>query len=95
VRGVAGGRLYRRACAPPYLPEEEVTIDFLKTAKSTTVWSALAMFIFALTGMEISVVINGKVFPLDRLPEALAFVGILMGRATAKGPLVGNGGENA
>lgn len=66
-----------------------MTIDFLKTVKSTTVWSALAMFVFALTGMEISVVINGEVFSVDRMPEALAFVGILLGRATAKGPLIG------
>lgn len=72
-----------------------MTIDFLKTAKSTTVWSALGMLIFAFTGLEISVVINGKVFSVDRLPEAVAFVGILLGRATAKGPLVGKGGGDA
>lgn len=72
-----------------------MNIDFLKAAKSTTVWSALAMFIFALTELEISVVINGEVFSVDRLPQALAFVGILLGRATAKGPLVSKGNENA
>lgn len=72
-----------------------MTIDFSALSRSKTAWSALAMLVFALTGLEISVVVNGQVFAMDKAPEVLALVGVFWGRMTAKGPLVGKGGGDA